>query len=130
MHDLRYALGGAVRPEISLRGSLILQIDAREVRDLPSARSSVQALAVGILAVLKRRCNMNGEEVATSTSVLHDGVTSISTSVLSGGVRCGDDSCASASELSGDECDTVEVLGAVLDSVTEFCVGDEKLRQG
>jgi hypothetical protein len=107
---------GHIDNEIRLLGRLVWVVDTSEALDLAGARSSINAAAIRLLGVLKRRCNVHEEE----RSVLLHRVLGRLSGLLEW--RNGRDNCrcTSLGELCSDEGDAGNVLVAVFTREAEF----------
>ena len=117
--DLSDALLGDVDGEVGVGGLLVDVVDAGEALDLAVPGTSIDTLPVGLLAVLEGSGDVDKEEVA-GTAGLGDGVASRSPRALVRSDGSGDHSSTSASELGGDESDSLNVGVTVLRAKAEL----------
>lgn len=121
MDDLRNSLPSHIDGQVGIVRVLVDVVDTGEALDLTSTGPSIETLAVSRLAVLERGSDVDEEEVATRTTALeHMLLGSLSRAFMRSNGSC-DDSCTSASELTSNVGDSLDVLVSVFSRETEFC---------
>jgi hypothetical protein len=97
--DAADALGLDVDGEIGLLGNFVWVIDTGEALDLTAAGLRVDTALVGLLAVFEGSVDVDEEDGSRAG----DGLAGLSSAVLVGSDRSGDDGGTGTSELGGNE---------------------------
>lgn len=103
MDDLWHALFRYIHRDSSIGWCFVYFVDTAEPGDLATASLRIEAPPVRRLAVLKRSCNMDQEEVRSSTTILEDNFASNLTTSLVGSDRGGNNSGTSSRQFGGNE---------------------------